>query len=180
MTDMTLRPHDSSPGRTYKWYTGAPIFEFGFGLHFTAFALSWASPPPSKFAIQDLVSGAKHANVAFTDLAPLFTFRVNVKNTGKVTSDYVALLFSNTSAGPSPAPLKQLVSYARVKSIAPGRSATAELKVTLGQIARVDENGDRALYPGTYSIWVDTTREIVHSFQLTGESTQIANWPQPN
>lgn len=180
MTDMALRPHDSSPGRTYKWYTGAPVFEFGFGLHFTTFAFSWASPPPSKFAISSLVSSAKHANVAFTDLAPLFTFNVNVKNTGKVASDYVTLLFSNTTAGPSPAPLKQLVSYTRIKSVAPGKTATAELKVTLGQIARVDENGDRALYPGTYNIWVDTTGEIAHSFELTGQRTQIEDWPQPN
>lgn len=179
MTDMALRPSASSPGRTYKWFTGTPVFDFGFGLHFTTFDLSWASSPPSSFAISDLTSQANQAGVSFTDLAPLFTFRVNVKNTGKIASDYVALLFSNTTAGPSPAPLKQLVSYTRVKSVAPGRTETAELKVTLGSIARVDEDGDSALYPGTYSIWVDTTKEIVHSFELTGERAQIITWPQP-
>ena len=180
MTDMALRPHDGGPGRTYKWFTGTPVFEFGSGQHFTTFALSWASPPPATFAISELVASAKHAGVAFTDLAPLGTFRVNVKNTGRVASDYVALLFSNTTAGPAPAPLQQLVAYTRVKGVAPGRTATAELTVKLGQIARVDENGDSALYPGKYTVWLDTTKEIAHSFELTGERAQIVSWPQPS
>ncbi|KIP06623.1 glycoside hydrolase family 3 protein [Phlebiopsis gigantea 11061_1 CR5-6] len=180
MTDMALRPHDDGPGRTYKWFTGTPVFEFATGQHFTTFALSWASPPPATFAIGELVAGAKHAGVAFADLAPLGTFEVDVKNTGRVTSDYVTLLFSNTTAGPAPAPLQQLVAYTRVKGVAPGRTARAELTVKLGQIARVDENGDSALYPGTYNVWLDTTKEIMHSFELTGERTQIVDWPQPS
>lgn len=182
MTDMALRPNSSSntPGRTYKWYTGTPIFEFGFGLHYTNFALAWAkgSPKPS-YHIQDLVASAKKSGAPYVDLALLDTFQVDVKNTGKTASDYVVLLFSNTTAGPSPAPLKELVSYARLKNISPGHTSTATLTVTLGTIARVDEDGNRVLYPGTYNFWLDTTGEIKHSFQLTGESAQIANWPQP-
>jgi xylan 1,4-beta-xylosidase len=177
MTDMTLRPSATNPGRTYKWYTGTPVFEFGFGLHYTNFSVSWNSPPPSTFAISNLVSNK--TGVAFTDLAPLFTFSVDVKNTGGVASDYVTLLFMNTTAGPEPAPLKQLVSYKRVKSVASGQTQTAELPVTLGWVARVDENGDSALYPGNYTVWVDIDQQIVHTFELTGERTQITNWPQP-
>ena len=88
-------------------------------------------------------------------------------------------MFSNTTAGPSPAPLKTLISYARLKSIAPGKKATASLNVTLGTIARVDEDGNSAIYPGTYNVWVDTTGEALTSFELTGEETQITNWPTP-
>ena len=179
MTDMTLRPHDSSPGRTYKWYTGTPVYEFGFGLHYTTFDVSWSAIPPSTFDIAEILSSANDSNVDFVDLAPLFTFHVNVTNTGEVTSDYVTLLFSNTTAGPSPAPLKELVSYARLKSIAPGETKTAALTVTIGSIARVDEQGNSALYPGIYDVWVDTTREIVHSFELEGETAHISAWPQP-
>lgn len=179
MTDMSLRPHDSSPGRTYKWYTGTPVYEFGFGLHYTTFNVSWSSPPPTSIAIGDLIAQANATNVSYTDIAPLATFSVDVQNTGKVASDYVALLFSNTTAGPSPAPLKELVSFTRLKGVTPGETATAQLNVTLGSVARVDENGNSALYPGTYNVWVDTTREIVHTFELTGERTQIISFPQP-
>ncbi|TFY73600.1 hypothetical protein EWM64_g10412 [Hericium alpestre] len=116
MTDMNLRPNTTSgnPGRTYKWYTGTPVFEFGHGLHYTNFSVSWASGGPKKsYNIQQLVAAAKGKTHA--DLGVLDTFKANVHNTGKTTSDYVALLFSNTTAGPSPAPLKQLTSYEHVK-----------------------------------------------------------------
>ena len=89
------------------------------------------------------------------------------------------LLFSNTTAGPAPAPLKELVSFVRLKGIAPGQTTTAQLNVTLGSIACVDDNGDSALYLGTYNVWVDTMREIVHTFELTGNRTQIISFPQP-
>ncbi|KAI0028412.1 glycoside hydrolase family 3 protein [Vararia minispora EC-137] len=178
MTDMTLRPHGSSPGRTYKWYTGTPVFPFGFGQHYTTFSLSWASKPPASFAISDLVRAARVSG-GFVDNAPLHEFRVKVRNTGRVASDYVALLFSSASAGPQPAPRQELVSFTRVKGIAPGASATASLPVTLGQIARFDEKGNSVLYPGQYEIWVDTTQEISARFRLTGQETQIVAFPQP-
>ncbi|KAI0319841.1 beta-xylosidase [Amylostereum chailletii] len=180
MTDMNLRPSNSSPGRTYKWYTGTPVFEFGSGLHYTTFELSWTkdrTPPPS-FDIQRLTRAANASSVAHVDLAPFFTFSVDVKNAGKVQSDYVALLFANTTAGPQPAPLKELVGYGRVKGVEPGKTATAKLEVTLGSIARVDEKGNRVLYPGKYSVWVDTTGEILREFELTGSSEQISGFPQ--
>ncbi|KAJ3832789.1 hypothetical protein F5878DRAFT_713563 [Lentinula raphanica] len=100
-----------------------------------------------------------------------------------VTSDYTALLFSNTTAGPSPAPLKQLVGYTRVKGIAAGQSATAQLSVTLGSIARVGENGDSVLYPGTFQLWVDTDVDgnglARTTFELMGNQEVISEWPQP-
>jgi beta-D-xylosidase 4 len=184
MTNMALRPSSTSPGRTYKWFTGEPVFPFGFGLHYTNFSLEWTSPPKASYNIQDLVAAAGRSGAAHTDLALLDTpFNLKVVNTGKVTSDYSALLFSKTAAGPTPAPLKQLVGYTRVKSIAAGKSATAELNVTLGSIARVDENGNSVLFPGSYEFWVDTNINgqglAVTNFELTGTQETISEWPQP-
>ncbi|KAF5016055.1 hypothetical protein F66182_12392, partial [Fusarium sp. NRRL 66182] len=35
-TDMNLRPDGASnPGQTYKWYTGTPVYDFGYGLFYT-------------------------------------------------------------------------------------------------------------------------------------------------
>jgi beta-D-xylosidase 4 len=179
MTNMALRPSSSSPGRTYKWYTGTPVFEFGAGLHYTNFSLSWAAAPPTSFNIAKVVAAAQ-AEGGFIDLAVLHNFTLKVANTGAVASDYVALLFSNTTAGPQPAPLRELVSFTRVKDVQPGQSASAVLTVTLGQIARADENGNSVLYPGTYELWVDTTAKVKASFTLTGKQTQIVAFPQPS
>jgi xylan 1,4-beta-xylosidase len=184
MTDMTVRPSATSPGRTYKWFTGQAVFPFGFGLHYTNFSLQWSQPPKATYNIQTLVEAASSSGAAPTDLALIDSaFELTVRNTGSVTSDYVALLFSNTTAGPAPAPLKQLVGYTRVKGIPAGGSATAQLNVTLGSIARVDENGNSVLYPGSYNVWVDTDingqGSATGSFELTGSQQTISEWPQP-
>ncbi|KAK7045965.1 hypothetical protein VNI00_006960 [Paramarasmius palmivorus] len=167
------------PGRTYKWYTGTPVFEFGFGLHYTTFHAEWASLGES-YNIQELVSSANSSDVAHTDLGILDTLNITVTNSGTVASDYVALLFSRTTAGPSPAPNKELISYQRVKDIQPGSSGVAGLKITLGAIARTDESGNRVLYPGEYELLLDIgAQEITKTIALTGDEAILIEWPQP-
>ncbi|KAF5386307.1 hypothetical protein D9757_008583 [Collybiopsis confluens] len=180
MTDMTLRPSSTSPGRTYKWYTGEAVYPFGFGLHYTHFSLEWARPPRSSYDIQELIAAAKSSGVAHIDLALLdnSAFELRVTNTGSVASDYTALLFSHTTAGPTPAPIKSLIGYTRVKDLGARASETAELNVTLGSIARADENGNSVLYPGPYSVWVDVDgtgqgEMALTSFELTGRQETI-------
>ena len=189
MTDMTLRPSATNPGRTYKWYTGTPVYGFGFGLHYTTFKFAWAGTGPradtntntntfaASYAIDDLVSGGNAtSSVGFLDLAPLDTFGVRVTNTGKVTSDYVALLFVSGTFGPAPHPNKQLVAYTRIHGLTPDESAVAQLNVTLGALARADESGAKWLYPGTYTLALDTSGELKRTFRLVGEAAKIADW----
>jgi len=42
MTDMAMRPDPSRnyEGKTYRFYTGKPVFEFGHGLSYTKFSYS--------------------------------------------------------------------------------------------------------------------------------------------
>ncbi|KAH7099626.1 beta-xylosidase [Auriculariales sp. MPI-PUGE-AT-0066] len=176
MTDMNLRPTDSSPGRTYKWYTGTPVYEFGYGLHYTQFSFAWARLPPKAFSIAKLV--AQHT-AQHLDQEVLHTFKVAVKNTGAVQSDYVALLFSKTPAGPQPAPLKSLVGYARAHAIAAGKTEVVDLIVTLGAIARADDRGSFVLYPGKYELVLDIDGSLTTSFELVGKETEILSFPQP-
>ncbi|KAL0576686.1 hypothetical protein V5O48_005285 [Marasmius crinis-equi] len=178
-TDMALRPSTSSAGRTYKWYTGQPVFEFGSGLHYSVFDFAWKQPGSDTYDIQDLVRAAKSSGISHVDLGILDTFKVTVTNTGRITSDYVALLFSTTTAGPSPAPLKELVSYTRVTGISPGKSGIAELKVTLGSIARTDKEGNAVIYPGVYELQLDVDAIVKKSITFTGSEERITTWPKP-
>ncbi|KAG6843961.1 hypothetical protein H0H87_011383 [Tephrocybe sp. NHM501043] len=178
MTDMKLRSSASNPGRTYKWYQGTPIFEFGHGLHFTDFNVNWQRTPPSQYNIQSLIARA-HGHGPL-DLASLDTFDITVKNIGKVSSDYVALLFVNGTAGPAPHPNKQLVSYTRLHQITEGGSKSGSLAVTLGSIARADTAGNMWIHSGSYQLNVDVGSGLLsHRFELVGKSTQITTWPQP-
>ncbi|EPQ54190.1 beta-xylosidase [Gloeophyllum trabeum ATCC 11539] len=178
MTDMTLRPSATNPGRTYKWYTGAPVYEFGTGLHYTTFELSWLVAPSGTYSIQTLVQEASRLS-PYLDSAPFGTFNVLVRNAGTVTSDYVTLLFLNGTYGPAPYPNKQLVSYTRLHAIPASYGlSVASLPVTLGSLARADNYGNLWVYPGNYTFTVDTPGLITSSFELTGTATQITNFPQ--
>jgi beta-D-xylosidase 4 len=51
--------------------------------------------------------------------------------------------------------------------------------MTLGSLGRVDETGSRWLYPGDYSLMVDTQPLATANFTLTGSATCLDDWPQP-
>ncbi|KAJ3563995.1 hypothetical protein NP233_g8585 [Leucocoprinus birnbaumii] len=177
MTDMSLRPSSVNPGRTYKWYSGTPVLEFGHGLHFTSFRFSWQKQPATQYNIQRLIRAARSDDTL--DLATFDTFQVRIQNTGKRTSDYVALMFLSGNGGPTPRPNKSLVSFARAHDIKAGSSTSLDLKVTLGSVARADERGDLWLFSGSYRLILDTGDGVLtHNFVLTGTDTRIVQWPQ--
>ncbi|KAG1764528.1 glycoside hydrolase family 3 protein [Suillus occidentalis] len=176
MTDMNLRPDSTSPGRTYIWYTGMPVYEFGYGEHYTIFSYEWVQAPTASYSIQALVDGGKYA--AYLDVAPFATLAVGVTNAGNRTSDYVSLLFTSGTYGDAPYPNKILVSYARSSNIAPGTTAIAELPITLGNLARADTNGNFWLYPGSYELALDTSGVLTSIFELTGIAARLTSFPQ--
>ena len=187
MTDMSLRPNatSGSPGRTYQWYTGEAVFEFGSGLHYTNFTASIASGSPTSYGssapstatynISDLTAGCSEK---YMDKCPFQTFSVDVANTGNVTSDYVTLGFLAGCHGPAPYPIKRLAGYQRLHNITAGSTQTAALNLTLGNLARVDDYGNTVLYPGDYALMIDTQPLTMVNFTLTGAKLVLDLWPQ--
>ncbi|KAF4636637.1 hypothetical protein G7Y89_g1445 [Cudoniella acicularis] len=180
MTNMDLRPSSSSPGRTYKWYTGKPVFEFGHGLHYTNFSAKLESPASTTYTISSLVPRDIEANAQqpWKDLIPFATVPVTVTNTGKVSSDFVVLGYLTGTFGPTPYPKKSLTAYKRLHGISAGQSQTAQLKLTLGSLARADESGDLYLYPGQYSLVIDNDAKALWNFTLVGEKLLLDAWPK--
>jgi len=193
MTNMSLRPFQSSnyslnnPGRTYKFYTGTPIFPFGYGLQYTNFTVSITAPARSTYQISDLLSSntssSSNTNTTtpkFKDLLPFITLPITITNVGtsNTTSSYVALGFLSGAFGPMPYPNKSLVAYTRVHDIKIEEVRKAELKMNLGRLARVDERGDMVLYPGEYSFVIDVDQKAVWNFTLVGGSVVLESWPE--
>lgn len=179
MTDMALRPGENNPGRTYKWYNDTPVFEFGHGLHYTNFSAQITSQVEQSYAISDLFSACPNINATNLYSCNFTSLAVNVTNTGSTASDYVTLGYIAGNFGPSPQPKKSLVSYQRLFSIAGGASDTATLSLSLASLARVDEMGNKVLYPGDYSIMIDNGPLAMANFTLTGDQQTLETWPQP-
>ena len=182
MTDMGLRPNATSgnPGRTYKWYDEA-VLPFGYGLHYTNFSVNLASPANNSFDVSNLLSSCDIATHKHLDLCPFTSLSASVTNIGSRTSDYVALAFITGQYGPEPYPIKQLVAYERVFNITAGETKSAVLNMTLGSLARYDEMGNMAIYPGNYAVIIDLepNESMTWNFSVTGEMGVLEEWPQP-
>ncbi|KAK3309888.1 glycoside hydrolase superfamily [Chaetomium strumarium] len=182
MTDMALRPSTSpssassfsstgSPGRTYRWYpTNSTVLPFGFGLHYTSFRARFGEfatlrfPRPSSLLLgctaADSTTSSSTQQHKYKDLCPFpppsqMPLSVWVSNQGNVTSDYVALVFVAGDFGPRPYPTRTLVGYTRLSGIRPGETVAGVVEVKVGDLARVDEMGNRVLYPGRYKLVLD-------------------------
>jgi len=186
MTNMSLRAYESenyntnNPGRTYKHYTGTPVFPFGFGLHYTNFSVSMPPPTTTMYNISSLLSSSAQPNgTKFSDQQTFATLPVTVQNTGDVASPYVLLAFLSGAFGPMPYTLKSLVGYQRATSIEGGQSAMMEIQLTLGNLARADENGNMVLWPGQYSVAFDVDGAAAWNFTLVGNEMALDAWPAP-
>ncbi|KAK0709376.1 glycosyl hydrolase family 3 C-terminal domain-containing protein [Lasiosphaeria miniovina] len=166
MTDMHLRPDAgaSRPGRTYRSFAGA-VQPFGFGPHYT----TWD------------ITALANCSAPHADLCPLPPLRIRVHNTGARTSDYVALAFTQSAAGPAPHPLKTLAAYGRARAVGAGATVVLDFGWTLASLARHDTDGNTVLYPGTYTVVLDVAPQQAHVFTvtLTGEMAVLDWWPAP-
>ena len=182
MTDMSLRPSATNPGRTYKWYNSA-VQEFGFGSHYTNFTIRFGPPydshnvntNPPVFRSDVLLANCKEAH---KDLCPFPSVPIIVSNHGTTTSDFVALAFIRKNAGPAPHPIKELASYKRLRDIKPGEERGVELDFTVGTFARANGRGDTVLYEGRYCLVLDAPEKERMCFGILGEVV-LDIWPQP-
>ncbi|KAH6607018.1 glycoside hydrolase family 3 [Trichoderma cornu-damae] len=177
--DLNLRPDGkSSPGQTYIWYTGKPVYQFGDGLFYTAFKESLASHSKSLKFNASKILASPHPGYTYSQLVPALTFTANVENSGETASPYSAMLFVRTSnAGPKPYPNKWLVGFDRLATIKPGYSSTLSIPVPIGAIARVDSLGNRIIYPGKYELALNTDESVKVEFEMVGDEVTIENWP---
>ncbi|KAK1585966.1 glycosyl hydrolase family 3 N terminal domain-containing protein [Colletotrichum navitas] len=179
--NINLQPNGTFPGRTYKWFTGEPVFPFGFGLHYTKFDFTWKDTLEPTYDISNIISWARsQTDGHVTDTTSFTSVNVTVENVGNVRSDYVGLLFlSSKNAGPVPRPNKSLVSYSRARDVEAGASDQLTLKLTLGSFARSDSHGNLTIFPGDYTLELDNDKSLVFDFTLTGEPVVIDSLPVP-
>lgn len=101
-----LRANATLPGRTYTWYTGDAVLQFGYGLHYTNFTFSW-NQRHNQHIVYKLSWKIAFAKVVILRTQILQRCRSPSRILGDtqlqmLASHYVALLFlSSSDAGPS-------------------------------------------------------------------------------
>jgi hypothetical protein len=168
MFDMQMRPSPKNPGRTYKFYTGQPVFEFGFGLSYTTFNYTWYNDSINSIVtIQSLIKKKSNENKVLLHL-----YRVNVTNTGSVLGDDVVLAYvtppTKSLNDPSP-PIKRLFGFERV-CLDVGQTTQVFLPLNTDSLLTVGRDGSKWLEPGAYRILIG--KENMHTVYLRGKAAR--------
>ena len=118
-------------GRTYRFFTGEPLYPFGYGLSYTRFSYSGLTVPAARTG--------QPVRVA-----------VQVQNTGSRAGEEVVQLYVKV---PGAAPIHSLEGFQRV-ALRAGEKRTVQFNLAPRQLARVETNGKRTAVAGNYTIWV--------------------------
>jgi len=161
MFNMGMRPSNNasnlSPGRTYRFFTGQPVFPFGYGLSYTTFNYSVHNNSLSHVSSLDINHELLTYPSRYNQMSPLGSITIIVTNIGTVTSDDVVLGFLvPPNPGQNGNPLKYLFGFTRVHNLAPNKQATVNFPVTAWDLSLVDTEGKRSAIPGTFKVIIDT------------------------
>ncbi|KAH0851923.1 hypothetical protein HID58_094392 [Brassica napus] len=186
MTDMNMRPNSTSgfPGRSYRFYTGKPIYKFGHGLSYSSFS-TFVLSAPSTIHIKtnpilklNKTTPIDISTVNCQDLKVRIV--IGVKNHGSRSGSHVVLVFwippeSSKSLVGGTVPHTQLVGFERVEV---GRSMTEKVTVEFDvckALSLVDTDGKRKLIPGYHKLVIgsNSDQQIIHhlNVRLAGDST---------
>jgi hypothetical protein len=169
MFDMRMRPSPTNSGRTYKFYTGQAVYQFGDGLSYTTFNYTWKNDTlSSSYSIENLMKNKNRKNRTIISLV-----RVNVTNTGEMDGDDVVLAYvtlTSVADGEIMA-FKQLFGFQRVH-LAINETKEVFFPFTIETAVSIARDGTKWLHPGLYYITIGQQR--MFAIELKGQSTRWA------
>ncbi len=121
--------------RTYRYFKGEPLYQFGYGLSYTTFKYS-------KLNINETVKAGEEVIVS-----------VNIKNTGKRAGDEVVQLYLSNLSATVPVPKHALKGFKRIYLL-PGETKTMTFSVNPDAFSVIDEQNKRVILPGIFEITV--------------------------
>ena len=136
MQDYEMSASSTSPGRTYRYYEGRPLFEFGHGLSLTTF---------------------EHSCSCAKDTSDI-RCSCTVRNTGARSGDEVVLVYDalspairSTIGDAHPVPKRRLIDFERV-SVAAGESMNVVFSLPQESLALTTADGSRRVYDGVHEL----------------------------
>ena len=147
-TDYTFK------NRTYRYFTGKPLWGFGYGLSYSAFKYS-----PVKLSATTLKAGDP------------ITATVTVTNTGAMSGDEVVEAYLKTPQ--QNGPIHSLVGFERI-NVPAGSSKEVTIKIDPRSLSSVDDQGNRSILAGKYTLALggaqpqETQAKSEAGFTITG------------
>ena len=136
----------SMRNRTYRYFAGRPLDEFGYGLSYADFAYT-----NLKLSSNSLQAGES------------LTVEADVRNTAQIAGDEVVELYLGCPAGrvcfapptrpSSPALLRELKGFMRIH-LAPGETRHVTFVLTPRDLSQVTERGEHIVLPGHFAVMV--------------------------
>jgi len=138
--------HYSMKNRTYRYFTGKPLYAFGHGLSYTQF-----------------IYGEQSISSESAKAADTVNVSVNVSNTGKLAGDEVVQVYVHAIHPPVTMPIESLVGFQRI-TLAPGETKTVSIPVKISSFRRWDEKANRyVIDSGDYELRVGSASDKIHS-----------------
>ena len=123
-------------GRTYRYFSGEPLYAFGHGLSYTRFEYSDLKIAPGEVPAGQPV-----------------TVTATVTNTGEREGDEIVQLYVTDREASVPVPVRQLAGFLRVH-LQPGEARTISFTVLPDQLAVFLDDGRRVVEPGAFEVAV--------------------------
>ena len=134
----------SMKNRTYRYFTGKPLYSFGHGLSYTTFDYGTPTLSPAS------INGTGEFNVT-----------VKVTNTGKRACDEVVQVYAHAVKPPVEMPIQSLVGFQRI-TLQAGESKDVVIPVKAINLRRWDEQAKAYVVdPGQYEIRVGSASDHI-------------------
>lgn len=132
----------------------APLYEFGFGLSYTTFAMS-------DLRLSSSTMSARGGSIKVT---------VDVKNTGTRTGDEVAQLYIHDPVASISQPVRRLRGFQRV-TLKPDESTSVTWTLDRSDVGFYDNSGRFVVEPGSIDVYAgnsSSASDLTQSFTVTG------------
>lgn len=137
-TDYDLQAENGRPGNTYMYYTGTPVYPFGYGLSYTDFT----------YSDMKIDKNSVDANGSVTA-------QITVTNNGsRAGAEVVQMYVAHPGAGDGMTPKKQLQGFEKIY-LEPNESRTVTFTLNIKDMYIFDEAAQKDILPnGEYTIYI--------------------------
>jgi len=176
MTDMRMRadPSTGYPGRTYRFYKGPKVYEFGYGLSYSNYSYEFVSVTHDKLHLNQssthlMVEDSETVRYKLvselgeqTCQSMSLSVTVRVQNHGSMVGKHPVLLFMRPKNQKSGNPVKQLVGFESVMLDAGEMTHVGFSVSPCEHLSRANEAGAMIIEEGSQVLLVDDQEHPIH------------------